>query len=65
MITSKKFAKAMHDALEKDGWGDIDPIWFQIIAEDAEGGYDEDDIYTAWCLENVISEVIDKLKTEE
>jgi hypothetical protein len=61
MINSKDFAMAMHHALERDSWGDIDPIWFQIIAEGAEDGYDEDDIYTAWRLENLISEVIDEL----
>jgi hypothetical protein len=61
MINSKEFAKAMHEALERDDWGDIDPIWFRIIAEGAEDGYDEDDIYTAWRLENIISEVIEEI----
>ena len=70
-ITSREFAKAMHEALEEGGWGDIDPVWFQIIAEDAQKEdpdsdmYMDDDIRTSWELENVISEVIDKLNSEE
>ena len=40
-ITGEKLAELLHEELEIDGWGDIDPIWVQMAAD---GSCDEPEV---------------------
>lgn len=57
----RKFCKLFHKALDKDGWGDIDPHLFKVLGD---GGPDEDDAGDAeylndlLCLANAVTEAM-------
>jgi len=39
-LTTERLATLLHEELERDGWGAVDPYWIQMVAE---GNYTEDD----------------------
>lgn len=61
MLTVEKLARIMHEELEHDGWGDIDPDTFSLVAN-ADGCDDEDEDEAA--LRSVLERVIKRLEDE-
>lgn len=72
MITARKLAGLLFEEFEKDGWGDIDPILFGLVADGKTHGEDTDDedrdpdLETdAQGLEAVLERVIKRLEAEK
>ena len=63
MLTVEKLARIMHEELEHDGWGDIDPDLFYHIAEGDDA--DDDDDSNAVGLRHVLERTIARLEKEE
>lgn len=42
-VTAQQLAKLIYEELERDGWGDIDPSLFRMIAEGAAGVENDDE----------------------
>ena len=60
LLTTERLAT---QELERDGWGDVDPYWIQMVAE---GDYTEDDDHhdQAEALGKVLDRVVARLKEE-
>jgi len=63
----KALAAAIYKELEKDGWGEIDPYWFKMIAEgDLENIEDDDDeAYYAKELGQILDRAFTKFLNEQ
>ena len=62
-LTTERLATLLYEELERDGWGDVDPYWIQMVAE---GNYTEDDDHhdQAEALGKVLDRVVARLKEE-
>jgi len=54
-LTAKKLAKFLYEELDRDDWGDIDPLWIQAVSE----GIDPDD--SDYEEEKALSEVLERV----
>lgn len=62
----KKFAAILFEELEKDAWGDIDPVWVGMIADGLDEPEDPDDcdpeaVENAQELKKVLKRVVKRL----
>ena len=62
-LTTERLATLLHEELERDGWGHVDPYWIQMVAE---GGYTADDDHhdQAEALGKVLDRVVARLKED-
>jgi len=62
-LTTERLATLLHEELDRDGWGDVDPYWIQMVAE---GNYTPDDGHhdQAEALGKVLDRVVARLKEE-
>lgn len=62
-LTSERLATLLHEELESENWGDLDPYWIRMVAE---GSYTEDDDHHAQAeaLGKVFDRMVARLKEE-
>jgi hypothetical protein len=62
-LTTERLATLLHEELERESWGDVDPYWIQMVAE---GDHTEDDDHheQAEALAKVFDRVVARLKEE-
>ena len=62
-LTTERLATLLHEELERESWGDVDPYWIQMVAE---GSYTEEDSHhdQAEALAKVLDRVVKRLKEE-
>ena len=63
-LTTERLATLLHEELERDGWGNVDPRWIQMVAD---GSYTEDDDHhdqaeaLGKALDRVVARLIEEL----
>ena len=62
-LTTERLATLLHEELERESWGDVDPYWIQMVAD---GNYTEEDDHhdQAEALAKVLDRVVKRLKEE-
>ena len=62
-LTTERLATLLHEELDRDDWGAIDPHWIQMAAE---GNHTEEDNHheQAEALAKVLDRVVKRLKEE-
>ena len=62
-LTTERLATLLHEELEREGWGHVDPHWVGMVAD---GNYTEDDDHhdQAEALGKVLDRVVARLKEE-
>lgn len=62
-LTTERLAMLLHEELDRDGWGAVDPYWIKMVAE---GGYIADDDHhdQAEALGKVLDRVVARLKED-
>ena len=62
-LTTERLATFLHEELDRDRWGHVDPYWIQMVGE---GGYlpDDDHHDQAEALGKVLDRVVARLKEE-
>lgn len=62
-LTTERLATILAEELDRDGWGDVEPHWIEMVAE---GNYTEDDDHhdQAEALGKVLDRVVARLKEE-
>lgn len=62
-LTTERLATLLYEELAREGWGDVDPHWIEMVAE---GTHTEDDDHheQAEALAKVLDRVVARLKEE-
>jgi hypothetical protein len=62
-LTTERLATLLHEELDRESWGDVDPYWIQMVAE---GNHTEDDHHheQAEALAKVLDRVVARLKED-
>jgi len=62
-LTTERLAEILHEELDRDDWGDVDPFWIRMVSE---GNHTEDDEHheDAEALANVLDRVVARLKED-
>ena len=62
-LTTERLATLLHEELDREGWGAVDPRWIEMVAD---GTHTEDDDHyeQAEALGKVLDRVVARLKEE-
>jgi hypothetical protein len=62
-LTAEVLARLLHEELEADDWGDLEPYWFKLFADGESDDLNLSD--EAVALGDVLERVVDRIQDED